>query len=345
MPTSRSAFAAPPGRSRATLVPRSSVNRYLRRNVPVVAVAIAVAAVWSVAVVRLTREGDEFLMLGVQRLPVPSPGGSPLLVLARCPGGTPLSVPFHHGRVRTGAGGAARPGCDDRRVDDGQLPGPGVRAAGPGARQGPPASAHGHPGLALGYFLAESPTLLLIWTGVLAETTPFLAVHWWGNPTWLIALPFTLLALPMVDEFLSPPATSSPHPARRWLLTAVLVLGLVAKPALGLCLVAAVPMLLLIRRADRATWERAAAWIVVPTAAVVAWQIWFLRTSPRSQFGSGWTFDPVVEPVPGWDGILSPLFWGPFVAIIVLAIWSSRGRFWRSRPSTSRSCVAGSGLR
>lgn len=188
--------------------------------------------------------------------------------------------------------------------------------------------------LGAAYFFMETPVLILLALHAVPQTTPFATVHWWGNPTFLASLPFTFLALPLIERAID--ASEDPDPGAwsasgaRVGMATVLVLGSAAKPSFTLMLLPALPVYLLaVRKVHRRTFFRMCAWALVPTALVVAWQAWFLGTGQSGEFRSGWVFDPIVEPLYGWRN-MGPVFWFP-LALLVLAVWTSKGRLVRER--------------
>lgn len=187
--------------------------------------------------------------------------------------------------------------------------------------------------VAAGYFFLESPVLILLTIHALSPTTPFFAVHWWGNPTFVASLPFTFLALPLISRAIE----SSELGTERWVslrdrctLALVVVLGTLAKPTFTLVLLPALPIYLIaVRRCTAVTFWRLARSAVAPVAAVVLWQTWFLGSGQSGEFRSGWTIEFFVEPIFGWHR-MGPAFWSPLV-LVLLAAWSSAGRFLRER--------------
>jgi hypothetical protein len=186
--------------------------------------------------------------------------------------------------------------------------------------------------LAAGYFVMESPVLALLLLRMVPADTPFSTLHWWGNPTYVAAMPFAFLALPLINRAVdASEAGDGSWPARarlRW-LTTVVVLGTLAKPTFTLMLLPALPVYLLLRRVRFITLWRLGLWAVLPTALVVAWQMWFLGTGQSGDFQSSWTFDPPVEPIYGWAKA-GPVFAFP-ILLIGLALVISNGAFARER--------------
>ena len=199
-------------------------------------------------------------------------------------------------------------------------------------------------GLAALYFFLETPALALIGLGVVSQSSPFVTVHWWGNPTWLVSVPFALLALPLLEDAIALAERRAPLPGRlRWALLATIALGALAKPGLAIALMPALPIYVLAIRRSPAALRAVAPWALGPAVAVVAWQSWFLRASEDSRFSTSWAINPIVEPVVGWERMRSPVFWLP-VLVIALAAWASQGRYWQE-PSVALTAVcAGVGL-
>jgi hypothetical protein len=197
------------------------------------------------------------------------------------------------------------------------------------SRGGVQLSAAGARVLALGYFMIETPALLALYWGAIPSTSPIYTVHWWPNPTWLVALPFMFFTLPLIERVIDGAGGGRDERAP-WLLGIVTVLGAIAKPGLALCLVPALPVyLVLVRKAGALALRRAVTWCVVPGAAVIVWQTWFLGLSSASQFSSGWTIDPVVDAPFGWSNV-GVMFFMPFVPVL-LALGVGRGAFLRER--------------
>jgi hypothetical protein len=183
--------------------------------------------------------------------------------------------------------------------------------------------------LALGYFFAETPTLLALFTGLIPSTSPLYTVHWWPNPTWLMALPFMFLTLPLIERVIDD-AVDERDSSAGVMLGAVTVLGAIAKPGLALCLIPALPVYaLFVRRSGAVAFRRLLLWCVLPGAAVIVWQTWFLGLSSASQFSSGWTIDPIVDAPFGWSNI-GVEFFAPFLPVVLAAV-ATRGRFFRER--------------
>jgi hypothetical protein len=184
--------------------------------------------------------------------------------------------------------------------------------------------------LALGYFFSETPALVLHELHLAPATAPYQTIHWWGNPTWLMGLPFLILLLPLVDRLITEAEAGDPASSRtiRGLVLAVVLLGTAAKPTLILVMVPALPAYLVLSR--RATWRTlfaAGLWVEVPAILLLLWQTWFLGTSQSVEFRSGVTFAPIVSPPFGWHRV-GVVFLLPF-AVVITAALLTRGRFFR----------------
>lgn len=174
------------------------------------------------------------------------------------------------------------------------------------------------------FFLSESPAAVAAWAGWIGPTQPFMTLHWWGNPTWLVALPSAVGAL-VVATRLFAAAPARLRGMRSGVPLAVVVgVGALAKPAFVLCLL---PGLVLFAVANRRTVSRAHVLATLPAVAVgtivLVWQMWFLAESPDSKFSSGWTFDPIVAPVYGW-GRIGLVFLLPLLLPALAATWCRR---------------------
>lgn len=181
--------------------------------------------------------------------------------------------------------------------------------------------------VAAAYFFTETPTLILMATGLLYEHSPYQTIHWWGNPTWLVALPVSLLTLPAIEGVVQDSdglTAGRPGPARVRLVLLV-VLGALAKPTLTLVLPLSLPVYLLMRRSRLRTQVLMFALVTVPVGVVVAAQTWFIGSGSSESFSSGFIFDPIVEPFIGWEN-MGPVFWLPML-IPLAALVVSRGRF------------------
>lgn len=184
--------------------------------------------------------------------------------------------------------------------------------------------------VALWFFLAESPGLFAIWWGWVPSTSPIYTLHWWANPTWLTAMPFVVLTLPLVEAAID---AASARRRTAWPLVAlgvVTVLGAVAKPALAIPLVPALPLYLVVVR--RLPWDvvrTVLLWCAVPAGLIVFWQTWFLDSSDASQFSSGFTVEFIVDAPFGWSNV-GWVFLFPFV-LIVLAMALAGRDFFRDR--------------
>jgi hypothetical protein len=179
------------------------------------------------------------------------------------------------------------------------------------------------------FVLLGSPAMVLLWLGWLPPSTLVLTIHALFSPTWVVALPLSIGALVVLERIL---ALDPTDPVPRPLLVAVAALvavGTVAKPSFTLCLV---PGLFAYLVARRDPWRRSAAVlgaVVLPVVPILAWQSWYLSTSPTEIGGGGVTFRPGSGPPYGWAALgwpyALPLAW-PVVALAV-----SRGRFLADR--------------
>lgn len=194
-----------------------------------------------------------------------------------------------------------------------------------GSRLGAAAAAAG----AAFFLLAETPTLGLLHLGWIRASTRFETVHALYSPTWVVLLPFALGALLVVERVVAAPDEA---PARRRLvgLSALVVLGTLAKPSFTLCLLPGLAAYLLL--VERRGWRRdlrILAWVGAPAVAVLAWQSWFLNHAGTEIGGGGVTFDPIGGPPYGWSqarwAFWLPLLW-PLAAIA-----ATRGAFVRDR--------------
>lgn len=207
--------------------------------------------------------------------------------------------------------------------------------AGPGLEVAPAVVA------AITYFFLETPLMVLRALDLYGTTAPHLTVHWWGNPTWLAALPFSIFAVGLVERAVAECEASSAlaPPALRWLAVAT-TLGVAAKPALMLVLMPGLAThLALVRRPAVRTTARVMALAAGPCSAVILWQMWFLSSEQDDQFTTTWELDPVVEPLMGWTAVATPWFWLPLV-FIALAAWATRGAFFTD-PSVRLILVSG----
>lgn len=299
-----------------------------RSSLVLVGVGLLIAAAWLPATAKLVREGDAFTVLGINDYPLHLQVAQRLTIW-------PLHIEGPHFLFHLVAAGFATVMSDDAaavatialatataylslcwllrwpRTDGLQL----SRAVAGGT--------------AALYFFCESPTLAMLAARLVSARTPFLTIHWWGNPTWMTSLPFTFAALPLIERVrLDAEEDDGTRPRGRWLLAAVVGIGALAKPGLGLCLIPGLPTyLLLVRRSPRRVVLALLRWAWLPAVLVVAWQSWYLRTSASSQFSTSWTFAPIVAPVFGWGPMGHWHFWIPAL-VLVIAVWASRGRFF-----------------
>lgn len=178
----------------------------------------------------------------------------------------------------------------------------------------------------------ESPTVLALWAGWTPPNTRFMTVQLLYSPTWIASLPLSIAAIWMAVRLGERLRNVAGHLTwddawrATWPLATVVALGVLTKPALALCLLPALPVHLLtsarlgVRRVLPVTLI-----VVVPSAALMAWQTWFMA---RSQlWANGFTFDPIAGPVYGWRHC-GWWFWVPFVWILVAAAMT-RGAWFR----------------
>lgn len=183
--------------------------------------------------------------------------------------------------------------------------------------------------LGASYFLFETPTLILLHIGWVDPATPFQTVHWWGNPTWLVGLPFAFLALPELVR--AARLTSQPPPGSRALvgLLGLVVLGALAKPSFAVVLIPAIPVFLVLTRAPLGAYRDLGLFAVLPATAIVVWQTWFINAGTSDAFGSRFVFDPIVQPPFGWARA-GVVYWVPLY-VVVLAVVVTRGGFLKER--------------
>lgn len=151
--------------------------------------------------------------------------------------------------------------------------------------------------------------------------------HVFNSPTDLLVLPLALLQLLVLAR-----AIRSDHLQRRsGLALAVLsVAAMVAKPSLAMVLVGALPLVVLLaRRLSAALVRYLLAWFYVPTAMVVAWQIWYLGAKEAGPDTVGIGIDPMATiRIVSLDRI-TPLFLLPEVVTIGLCVWAAGRRYLR----------------
>lgn len=308
---------------------------------PLAGWSLLVAAMWTPAFWLLCTELDDFTILGINDVPlhldvvattslVPPVFESPHLLFHVA--GRALSWPFGE------PGGSVAVMVLSVAGVCGVLARWFARPVGPGRALSAAAAAV----VAAGYLFLETPAVVARWLDVTGPDQPFYSIHWWANPTWLLALPFafaTFSLLEGVTADLRDGATVAP--ARLVGLAVVVVLGALAKPSLALVLLPVLPIHLAVS-VGTSSWRRwgpVAVAVVVPCAVVVAWQTWFLAVAPASRFSSSWIIDPVVQPVFGWDATLHPAFYLPLLPVGA-ALVLTRGRFLRE-PSVALALACG----
>lgn len=176
----------------------------------------------------------------------------------------------------------------------------------------------------LWFYLAESPGLFAIWFGLVPASSPIYTIHWWGNPTWLAAVPFLVLTLPLLEWTISEAIEESSDRRPAVLLFVVTVLGTIAKPALAIPLIPALPIYLLWVR--RLTWPAARSVLLacaLPAALLVLWQIWFLDASNASEFSSGFAVEFIVDAPFGWSNV-GWVFLFPFLPVVLAFVLVGR---------------------
>lgn len=178
--------------------------------------------------------------------------------------------------------------------------------------------------------VVETPTVLAMWAGVTPPDTRFMTIQLLYSPTWVASLPLWLAAVWMatgLGERLRTGDTTGWAVARAaGPLSAVVALGVLAKPALALCLLPALPLHLRVHsRTTVADAARATLVVAAPAVAIMSWQAWFMSGSEL--WANGFTFDPIAGPVYGWRQC-GWWFWVPF-AWVAIATIVTRGRWFR----------------
>jgi hypothetical protein len=197
-------------------------------------------------------------------------------------------------------------------------------------REGLRLSAGQAEGATLLWGLLETPTILLMYLGALAPTTRFMTVHNLYSPTWVTALPFSILTMLLVDRLLRRwRGSGRVAPVDAWLVSTALFATSVAKPALALCLLPGLLLYFLVARAPLRVVVPMMVRIGGPTAALVAWQTWFLASGKSQVWVDHFRLDPIGGPVYGWSQARWA-FWLP-LAWVALAAWATRGRFFLDR--------------
>ncbi|MFM7068038.1 MAG: hypothetical protein ACKOYM_01135, partial [Actinomycetes bacterium] len=191
---------------------------------------------------------------------------------------------------------------------------------------------------ALAFLFWETPTLLLIWLHLVPDSSRFMTVHAMYSPTWVVALPFALATVAMLDRvFARWAGPDGPSVQRHAALGGVMVVGALAKPSFALVLVPGLLAYLLLfeRRSggeQRQSLRAAAslwAWVAVPAALVMGWQVWFMAGSTSPVGGDTFRFAPISGPIFGWSQARWP-FWLP-LGWFAIVVWATRGQFLRER--------------
>jgi hypothetical protein len=195
--------------------------------------------------------------------------------------------------------------------------------------------------MAVAWAFMETPAIVLMLVGVVDLATPVATVHWWGNPTWMVALPFAIAFLPAFEASVERSVASGRLAVGPVAGASVLLaVGAVAKPSFALCAVPVIPVYLaLVRRAPMRLVGVVTVAVAGPTVLVVGWQTWFLATSPASRFSTGWTFDPVVAPAFGW-GSVRPVLLLPLLVVALAVVVDARGLLRDTSVSFVLSCLA-----
>jgi len=187
--------------------------------------------------------------------------------------------------------------------------------------------------LAVCVVVAESPTYLLPDTHLIRPDRAHILLHPWWNPTAVLLLPLAVLYLALVVRFVQD--VESDRRSRRVDLAVlgVGVLTLLAKPALQLGLGPALLVLLVVR-----WWRRpppggraravgaVAAWIGLPTALLLGWQLWFVEEAAHPEYRGGLTWAPL-DVARAW-GADRPAFWLS-LALPMLVLVLEPLRAWR----------------
>lgn len=210
-----------------------------------------------------------------------------------------------------------------------------------GRRQSPDGRALGrYPSMLLpfAYVLAESPALLIPtapdWWGRAVGfdtngTGPgYVPFHVWGSPTGVLLLPFAFLTVRLLlDTFDEMDAASPQLVIRPWELAWVTLVGTAVKPAVSLCLLpAALIYMLVTRRVTARTIRTIGLWCLLPGAAVIAFQMWFLRSGVSSLETESWRIHPFW--ILSRAGLDRPAAW-PLVVFLGLCWWAGRSRYLR----------------
>lgn len=165
----------------------------------------------------------------------------------------------------------------------------------------------------------------------------YFPLHVWGSPTLTMAMTMYVALVPLTLRLLD-----DPHSRRRKVQVLLLtLLATLTSPSGILGLAPALAAVVLLRRRSGgsnslATEARAAGWLIVPAAIVVAWQMWFLATSQSPLEETTWQFNPfwIVEQT----GMTRPIFWAIWLVPVTSA--SAVGRKYFADPAI-RWCALG----
>jgi hypothetical protein len=176
----------------------------------------------------------------------------------------------------------------------------------------------------------ETPTILLLYLGLVSPRTRFMTVQTLYSPTWVTAFPLSLLTLLSVGWMLREIREGGSRQAEAaWAVAVTLFVTSIAKPALAVCLLPGLASYLILRRVPIGRLVTLMARVAAPTLALVAWQTWYLTSGQSKVWADHFAFDPIGGPVFGWSQARWA-FWLPLVWL-VLAIWATGGRFLRDQ--------------
>jgi hypothetical protein len=162
--------------------------------------------------------------------------------------------------------------------------------------------------------VADSPALLLHGSNVFREGQTYIPLNPWYSPTATLLQPLALLYLPLVVRLVQDVEDGR---VDRRVRVGVLLLSLLtatAKPSLQIGLLPGLAVLLALRwgrrppAGGRARGVLAVGrWIVLPTLALLAWQVWFLEHRAHPEYRGGFTWSPLE--LARLFGATRPLFW------------------------------------
>lgn len=136
---------------------------------------------------------------------------------------------------------------------------------------------------ALGYFFVESPGMIAAAAQLGSRSSWVMLNHAFSSPTDTLQLPFIVLLVALCGLAIG--ATPERAPSGL-LLAAVCIFSTLMKPSILVPLMIAIPVVLLLGRAESWRWRRCA-WVMLPGAALLAWQTWFLEVGaagvPRAE--------------------------------------------------------------